>query len=314
MGLHHSHAHDHGAHGHHHDHGHGHHHGRAFLIGITLNVLFVVLEYGFGVMAHSLALLADATHNLGDVLSLILAWGASVLARRRPTERFTYGLRGSSILAALANAVLLLLLTGGLAWEAVQRFNAPQPVAGAVVIAVAACGVVVNGATAWLFMAGSKHDLNIRGAYLHMLADAAVSLGVVVAGAIVMTSGWLWLDPAVTLLLVAVIAWGTWSLLRDAVRLALQAVPEGIEAAEVRAFLAAQPGVGEVHDLHIWGMSTTENALTAHLVFPGGHPGDAFLHQLAHDVEQRFGIHHVTVQVEVADSSAACARAPDYVV
>lgn len=306
---HHAHTHE---HGHHHVHAAA--HGRAFLIGILLNVAFVALEYGFGLMAHSLALLADATHNLGDVLSLVLAWGASWLAQRRPTERYTYGLRASSILAALANAVLLLLVTGGIAWEAVQRLSAPQAVTGSVVMAVAACGVVINGVTAWLFMAGSRHDLNIRGAYLHMLADAAVSLGVVVAGAIVMTTGWLWLDPAVTLLLVAVIAWGTWGLLRDAVRLALQAVPESIEANEVRAFLAAQPGVGEVHDLHIWGMSTTENALTAHLVCPGGHPGDAFLHRLAHDVEERFGIQHLTVQVEVADSSAACALAPDHVV
>ncbi len=316
MGLHqHTHSHEHGhGHGHGAQHGHGHGHGRAFLIGILLNVAFVALEYGFGLMAHSLALLADATHNLGDVLSLILAWGASVLARRRPTERYTYGLRGASILAALANAVLLLLVTGGLAWEALQRFAAPEAVTGGVVIAVAACGVVINGITAWLFMAGSRHDLNIRGAYLHMLADAAVSLGVVVAGAIVMTTGWLWLDPAVTLLLVAVIAWGTWGLLRDAVKLALQAVPESIEAAEVRAFLAAQSGVGEVHDLHIWGMSTTENALTAHLVCPGGHPGDAFLQALARDVEQRFGIGHVTIQVELGDAQAACALAPEHVV
>ncbi len=307
------HGHD---HAHHHSHAHAprHGHGRAFLIGIVLNVLFVAFEYSFGVMAHSLALLADATHNLGDVLSLIIAWGASVLAQRRPTERFTYGLRGSSILAALANAVLLLLVTGGLALEAIERFNTPQQVAGDVVIAVAACGVVVNGITAWLFMAGSKHDLNIRGAYLHMLADAAVSLGVVAAGIIVIYTGWQWLDPLVTLLLVVVIVWSTWGLLRDAVHLALQAVPGSIEAAEVRAFLAAQPGVKEVHDLHIWGMSTTEHALTVHLVCPCGHPGDAFLYGLARDIEARFGIGHVTIQVELADAGGACALAPEHVV
>lgn len=288
--------------------------GRAFLIGIVLNLLFVGVEWGYGFVAHSLALLADATHNLGDVLGLLLAWGASVLARRRPSERFTYGLRGTSILAALANAVILLLVTGGLAWEAVLRLGSPQEVAGTLVMAVAALGVLINGATAWLFMAGSQHDLNIRGAYLHMAADAAVSLGVVVAGGIVLLTGWFWLDPLLTLVLVGVIAAGTWGLLRDSIRLALQAVPESIEAGEVRAFLESCPEVGEVHDLHIWGMSTTENALTAHLVCPGGHPGDDFLRKLALDIEHRFAIHHITVQVEVADSIAPCMLAPEHVV
>ena len=306
-------------HDHTHAHSHAHNHGRddygrAFLLGIVLNTLFVALEYGFGMVAHSLALVADATHNLSDVLSLVLAWVGSWLAQRRPSERYTYGLRGSSIFAALINALLLLLVTGGLAWEAWQRLATPQPVAGGTVMAVAACGVFINGLTAWLFMSGSQHDLNVRGAYLHMLADAAVSLGVVVAGALVMATGWLWLDPLVTLLLVVAITWSTWGLLRESVRMAVQAVPAGIDAAGVRVFLAAQPGVREVHDLHIWGMSTTENALTAHLVCPAGHPGDAFLHQLAHEIEHRFAIHHVTLQIELADAPAACVLASEHVV
>lgn len=287
---------------------------RAFLIGILLNSLFVVIEYGYGMASHSLALMADATHNLGDVLSLVLAWAGSLLARRKPSARYTYGLRGSSILAALANAILLLLVTGGLAWEAIERIGTLQPVTGGTVMWVAACGVFINGLTAWLFMSGSKSDINIKGAYLHMLADAFVSLAVVVVGGLVMITGWFWLDPGVTLLLVLVITWSTWGLLRDAVRLALQAVPVGIEAAAVRDHLAAQPGVTEVHDLHIWAMSTTENALTAHLICPAGHPGDIFLHQLAHDIEHRFGIHHVTLQIEVGDASQVCALAPDHVV
>lgn len=311
------HAHD---HDHAHDHGHaGHHHappkdmGKAFLIGIVLNLAFVVAEWVFGIASHSLALLADATHNLGDVLGLVMAGGAAVLARRAPSERFTYGLRGTSILAALANATLLVLVTGGLAWEAILRFQDPQPVAGATVIAVALAGVAVNGFTAWLFASGQQGDLNVRGAYLHMAADAAVSLGVAVAGGIVLLTGWHWLDPAVTLVLVAVIVVGTWGLLRDSFKLALQAVPESIELAKVRDFLSGLPGVSEVHDLHIWGMSTTENAMTAHVVVPGGHPGDAFLQDAAKEIEHRFSIHHVTLQVELADG-ASCALAPANVV
>jgi len=322
------HARPHGAHGHDHTgHGHashaghaGHHHhgvpdkmGRAFVIGIVLNSLFVLAEWGFGILSHSLALLADATHNLGDVLGLAMAGGAVLLSRRAPSDRFTYGLRGTSIIAALANATLLILVTGGLAWEAIQRFQHPQPVAGATVIAVALAGVVVNGFTAWLFLAGRKSDLNVRGAYLHMAADAAGSLGVAVAGLLVYLTGWQWLDPAVTLALAAVIVVGSWGLLRDAFQLALQAVPQSVELAEVRDFLARLPGVREVHDLHIWGMSTTENAMTAHLIIPGGHPGDAFLQGAAREVEQRFAIHHVTLQIEVADAEA-CALAPAHVV
>lgn len=309
----------HAGHGDTHHHGHGHSHapasyGRAFAIGIALNLLFVAVEWVFGVFSHSLALMADAAHNLGDVLGLMVAWGGMRLAQRLPSARFTYGLRGSSILAALANAIVLLLVTGGLAWEALQRFANPQPVAGSVVIAVALAGVLVNGFTAWLFMAGSKNDLNMRGAYLHMASDAAVSLGVAAAGGVVLLTGWLWLDPLVTLGLALVIIAGTWGLLRDSFRLAMQAVPQTIDAARVRGFLAGLPGVSEVHDLHIWAMSTTENALTAHLVMPGGHPGDAFLQSTMHDIGHQFGIQHATLQVELGDAATPCTLAPDHVV
>jgi cobalt-zinc-cadmium efflux system protein len=303
----------HGATHQHHGHGPG-SYGRAFAIGIALNLLFVAVEWVFGVLSHSLALMADAAHNLGDVLGLLVAWGAMRLAQRLPTARFTYGLRGSSILAALTNAIVLLLITGGLAWEAVQRFANPQPVAGNMVIFVALAGVLVNGFTAWLFMSGSKHDLNMRGAYLHMAADAAVSLGVAVAGGVVLLTGWLWLDPLVTLGLALVIIAGTWGLLRDSLRLAMQAVPQTIDAARVRSFLAGLPGVREVHDLHIWAMSTTENALTAHLVMPGGHPGDTFLQSTMHDIGHQFGIQHATLQVELGDAATPCTLAPDHVV
>lgn len=288
--------------------------GRAFAIGIALNLMFVAVEWVFGVLSHSLALMADAAHNLGDVLGLLVAWGGMRLAQRRPSARFTYGLRGSSILAALANAIVLLLVTGGLAWEALQRFANPQPVEGSVVMAVAIVGVLVNGFTAWLFMSGSKLDLNLRGAYLHMAADAVVSLGVATAGGVVLLTGWLWLDPLVTLGLALVIIGGTWGLLRDSFRLAMQAVPQTIDAARVRSFLAALSGVSEVHDLHIWAMSTTENALTAHLVMPGGHPGDTFLQSAMHDIGHQFGIQHATLQVELGDTATPCTLAPDHLV
>jgi cobalt-zinc-cadmium efflux system protein len=304
-----------------HDHGQGGSHshgpasfGKAFAIGVALNLSFVLAEWLFGLVAHSLALLADAAHNLGDVLGLLLAWGAMHLSQREPDERYTYGLRGTSILAALINAIGLLLITGGLAWEAIHRLSEPQPVAGGIVIAVALAGVLVNGITAWLFMSGSDKDLNVRGAYLHMAADAAVSLAVAVGGGVVLFSGWLWLDPVLTLAVALVIVWTTWDLLKQSVRLALQAVPESIDSAEVRGYLAALPGVSQVHDLHIWAMSTTENALTAHLVIPGGHPGDDFLHTACHEIEHRFGIHHTTLQIELADTSRSCVLAPDRVV
>jgi cobalt-zinc-cadmium efflux system protein len=304
-----------------HEHSHSHHehlsvahYGRAFLIGISLNVLFVGVEWTYGWLANSLALMADAAHNLGDVLGLVLAWGGTVLAQRRPSAKFTYGLRGTSILAALGNSVLLLLVTGGLAWEAIQRFGTPQPVQGLIVIAVAALGIVINGITAWLFRSGSKGDLNLRGAYLHMAADAAVSMGVVVAGILVFYTGWQWLDPFVTLVLAAVIALSTWGLLRDSFQLAVQAVPEAINIDELRTYLSSLPGVAEVHDLHVWGMSTTENALTVHLLCPQGHPGDEFLQKVAHEAEHRFHIHHTTLQIEVGNYTQACALAPEHVV
>ena len=287
---------------------------RAFAIGVVLNAGFVLVEWTFGVLANSLALIADASHNLGDVLGLLLAWGAAALARRRPSPRFTYGLRSSTILAALANAALLLVVTGGIAWEAILRFRNPASIDAPVVIWVAALGILVNTATALLFMSGRKRDLNLRGAYLHMAADAAVSFGVVVAGGLTLATGWNWLDPVVSLAIVAVILLGTWGLLRDATRLALHAVPEGVDPADVRRFLERQPDVEEVHDLHIWGMSTTETALTAHLVMPGGYPGDVFIAELADRMAREFGIAHATLQVETGSGTQPCALAPDHVV
>ena len=287
---------------------------RAFAIGVVLNAGFVLVEWTFGVLANSLALIADASHNLGDVLGLLLAWGAAALARRRPSPRFTYGLRSSTILAALANAALLLVITGGIAWEAILRFRYPASIDAPVVIWVAALGVLINTATALLFLSGRKQDLNLRGAYLHMAADAAVSLGVVIAGLLTLATGWSWLDPVVSLAIVVVILLGTWGLLRDATRLALHAVPEGVDPANVRRFLERLSGVQEVHDLHIWGMSTTETALTAHLVMPGGYPGDAFLAELADRMDHDFGIAHATLQVETGSGAQPCALAPDHVV
>lgn len=307
------------AHNHSHDHASGHAHapadfGRAFAIGVTLNLGFVVAEAVFGVLSNSLALLADAGHNLSDVLGLLLAWGASILAKRIPSQRFTYGLRSSTILAALFNAILLLIAIGAIAWEAIQRFGHPEPVNGITVIAVAALGVVINTVTALLFMAGRKHDVNIRGAFLHMAADAGVSLGVVLAGIGILATGWLWLDPAISLTIVVVILAGTWGLLRESLGLALQAVPKGVDPGAVKAFLAGLPGVAEVHDLHIWAMSTTEWTLTAHLVCPAGHPGDAFLSDAAEKMQRRFKIQHLTLQIEVGDSQQSCQQAPEHCV
>jgi cobalt-zinc-cadmium efflux system protein len=287
---------------------------RAFAIGVALNAGFVLVEWIFGVLANSLALIADASHNLGDVLGLLLAWGAAALARRSPSPRFTYGLRSSTILAALANAALLLVITGGIAWEAILRFRNPAHIDAPVVIWVAALGIVVNSGTALLFRSAHRHDMNVRGAYLHMVSDAAVSLGVVVAGLLTIATGWTWLDPVVSVAIVAVILIGTWGLLRDATRLALHAVPEGVDPANVRRFLEQQPGVAEVHDLHIWGMSTTETAMTAHLVMPGGHPGDSVIAELADRMDREFGIAHTTLQVETGSGGQPCALAPDHVV
>ena len=288
--------------------------GRAFAVGIALNLAYVGGEAVAGILSGSLALLADAGHNLGDVLGLSLAWGAALLSRRQPGGRFTYGLRSSSILAALANAIILLVVTGGIAWEAISRIAHPVPVAGGIVIAVAAAGILVNGVTALLFASGHPRDLNVKSTFLHMAADTLVTAGVVAAGIAIWLTGRLWIDPAVSLIVSAVIVIGTWGLMKSAMGLALNAVPEGVDIAAVREHLMAVPGVSALHDLHIWGMSTTETALTCHLLMPGGHPGDAVLNTVAQQLDQRFGIHHVTLQIEVADSEEACALTPEHVV
>lgn len=284
-----------------HDHDHipaAHDFNRAFVIGIALNLAFVALEAGFGFWANSLALLSDAGHNLSDVLGLLLAWAASYLSGRQPTARRTYGLRRSSILAALLNAILLLVAIGGIAWEAIRRIQHPEPVSGPTVMGVAAAGVVINTITALLFMAGRKRDLNIRGAYLHMAADAGVSAAVVLAGLVIWFTGWLWIDPAASLVVVAVIAIATWGLLRESLDLALDAVPAGIDPAAVEAYLASLPGIAGVHDLHVWGMSTTESALTVHLVKPDGQLDDCLLLDITRELRVRFGIAHATIQLE----------------
>ena len=260
-----------------------------------------------------MALVAGAGHNLSDVLALLIAWGASTLAARPPSARFTYGFKSSSILAALANAALLLIALGAITIETLHRLIAPAPVAADTMIIVALVGIVINTATALLFLRGRDHDLNVRGAFLHMAADAAVSAGVVLAGLLIRGTGLWWIDPATSLAIVAVIAWGTWGLLKDSLRLGLLGVPPGIDQARVREVLTALPGVSAVHDLHIWPMSTTETALTAHLVMPEGCPGDTFLHDLAHRLEHDFGIGHATVQIE-RQADASCALAADHVV
>lgn len=300
-------------HGHDHS-GHAHSHapqdfGRAFVIGVGLNAAFLTAEAVFGFIANSTALIADAGHNLSDVLGLVVAWVAVVLARRAPTPRLTYGLRNASILAALINAILLLLAAGAIALEAVQRLANPEPVKSVTVIVVAAIGILINGFTAWLFMSGRDTDLNIRGAYLHMVADALVSVGVVIGGAIILFTGALWIDPLISLVIVAVIVWSTWGLLRESTAMSLAAVPARIDPAKVRAYLGERPGVAALHDLHIWPISTTETALTAHLVMPGGHPGDAFLSAIADELKHRFGIGHVTVQIDI--DAAACVLASE---
>jgi cobalt-zinc-cadmium efflux system protein len=309
----HDHKHDHGHKHHGHDHAHhGHNHvapatmGRAFVIAIVLNLAFVAVEFVYGVIANSTALMADAGHNLSDVLGLGLALGAALLARRAPSQNFTYGLRSSSILAALANALLLMVACGAIAWEAVQRFDAPAPVAGWTVSIVALSGVLVNGISAWLFMSGSKDDINVRAAYQHMAADAAISLGVVISGGIIAATGWAWLDPAVSLVIVALIAWSTWSVLRESLRMVLAAVPSNVDPARVDAFLAQLPGVSGTHDLHIWAMSTTETALTAHLVMPEGYPGDAAIDAIVARLKAEFSIHHCTLQIEQGTTDHAC--------
>lgn len=294
------------AHDHHgHDHAH-HHHGpppdgnfsEAFKWGIILNLLFVAGETAGGLWANSSALLSDAGHNLSDVLSLALAWGAAWLAKRQATERFTYGYKGATIQAALLNAALLYLALGLILWETIDHLRHPAPVNGVVVMVLAGLGVAINGFTAWLFRRGQKGDVNIRGAYLHMLTDMLVSVGVVVGGALVYFTGWLWLDPAISFVILAVVGYSSWGLLRETVQLSLQAVPDGIELPEVRQFLLDQPGVTQVHDLHVWPLSTQETALTAHLVRPPTGQDNQFLSHLQEELRAHFNIGHITVQLE----------------
>jgi cobalt-zinc-cadmium efflux system protein len=276
-------------------------------LAIALNTLFVGIEFFYGLTANSTALMADAGHNLSDVLGLALAWMATILARRAPNGTYTYGLRSSSVLAALANAAFLLLACGGIAWEAVGRFSVPHPVDTGLVMAVAGAGIAVNALSAWLFASGAKGDMNIRGAYLHMAADAAVSLGVVAAGAAIAWTGWTWLDPAISLAIVAIIVAGTWGLLRESLGLALHAVPPHVDAPAIERYLQSLPGVASIHDLHIWGMSTTESALTVHLVTPAGYPGDAFLDEVVQTLAARHSIHHATLQTEMGTTDHTCA-------
>ncbi len=277
----------------------------AFAIGVALNTGFVVVEAGYGFAAGSMALVADAGHNLSDVLGLVIAWTASVLAARPPSARFTYGFKSSSILAALANSALLIAAIGAIGTETLHRFLNPEPVAGGVMMAVAAAGIVINSVTALLFFGGRKHDINLRGAFIHMTGDAAVSAAVVVAGFLILRTGKQWIDPLVSLLVLVVIGWSTWGLLKSALKMGLLGVPDGIDHSGVSQFLAAQPGVTAVHDLHIWPMSTTETALTAHLVIPSGHPGDGFLIHISHELAHDFAIGHATIQIE-SGTEAGC--------
>lgn len=299
-----------------HEKGHGHGHGSsapgqglAFGVGIGLNIIFVIVEATYGVMAGSMALVADAAHNLSDVLGLALAWGAIALAARKPTQKRTYGLRKTTVLSALTNAVLLLVAVGGITWEAVGRFSHPGPVQGLTVMVVAAVGVVINGVSAWFFARGQKGDVNIRGAFLHLAADAAVSVGVVIAGLVVLKTGWVWLDPAVSIGISLVVLLSTWGLLRESLNLALDAVPEGIELERIRAYLLSLPDVQEVHDLHVWAMSTTEVALTAHLVVGNEVEPHMLTKAACEGVHEKFEIEHTTIQVELAGAHGPCQQA-----
>ena len=305
----HSHGHEHGGHGGHGGHGHNHapaSFGKAFAIGTALNLGFVIVEVIYGFSAGSVALLADAGHNMSDVLGLLIAWGAATLGRQRPSGRYTYGLRSSSILAAFLNALLLLVATAIIAVEAIRRFAEPTSVAGKTVMIVAGVGIVINGLTALLFMRGRKGDLNIKAAFLHMAADAVLAAGVVVAGLLIVLTGKTWIDPIMSLIIVLVIAVGTWGLLRDSVNMSLQAAPPGLDPDEISAFLSEQDGVQKIHDLHVWPMSTTETALTVHLLVPSGYPGDAFTARVAAALKDKFGVHHATIQIET-DGDTACA-------
>ncbi|MBT8373442.1 MAG: cation diffusion facilitator family transporter [Deltaproteobacteria bacterium] len=271
---------------------------RAFMIGVLLNVIFVIIEAGYGIIAGSLALIADAGHNLSDVLSLLLAWGASLLASKRPTQKRTYGFRRATILASLLSALFLLVTLGGIAWESIGRFFSPEPVQGMVIIVVAGIGVVINSITALLFVSGKERDLNIKAAYLHMAADAGVSLGVVIAGIAIMITGWLWLDPAISIFIVIIVLIGTWGLLRNAINLSIDAVPEGIDISKIKDYLTSLKNVSCTHDLHVWALSTTETALTAHLVTTQESMDNNFLIEIQQYLHDQFGIDHTTIQIE----------------
>jgi cobalt-zinc-cadmium efflux system protein len=294
-----------------HNHNHNHSHGtgnytRAFAIGILLNVGFVIIEIGYGIFADSLALIADAGHNISDVVSLLLVWGASVLATKTTSDKRTYGFRKVTIMSSLVSAILLLVALGGITWEAIGRFQDPKPVEGITVIIVAAIGVLINTVTALLFIKAQEHDLNIRGAFLHMAADAGVSLGVVVAGIIIMIKGWLWVDPLVSMIIVAVIFYSTWYLLRDSMNYIMDAVPRGIDINKIREYLVNLEQVGSIHDLHVWPLSTSEVALTVHLVVNDHALNDELLSRIQHDLDKQFGIAHSTIQVESGDADNAC--------
>ncbi|MGZ3742817.1 MAG: cation diffusion facilitator family transporter [Pseudobdellovibrionaceae bacterium] len=312
------------SHSHSHTHGHAHSHAhaqgprsfnKAFAIGIFLNFIFVIAEASYGFISKSLALVADASHNLSDVVGLMLAWAALWLSRRKPSARFTYGLRRSSILAALTNAVLLLIAVGGITWEAVRRFWDPTPVQTGMVMSVAFVGILINGLTAYFFMSGRKEDINIRGAYLHMATDALVSVGVVVAGFLIQQTQWMWIDPALSIFISIIITAGTWSLLKESVNMAMDAVPAGIHLPHVREYFISIQGVQEVHDLHVWPMSTTETALTVHLVIPKALQTDELLAKMSQDLKENFKIDHPTIQMETGDlTDFECALKPDEVV
>ena len=275
--------------------------GRAFVIGIVLNIIFIIAEIIYGLKVNSLALLSDAGHNVSDVFALGLAFVGVILAKSKPSDRFTYGLESASIVIALTNAVSLLVVVGGIAWEAVNRFNNPDVNDGSTVIMVAMLGVVINGVTAMLFMSGKKNDLNIRGVFLHMATDALVSLGVAISGIIILNTRFTWIDPLTSLIISLVIIIGTWGLLKDSIGLSLHAVPRGIEIAKVKKYLADLKGVREIHDLHIWAIGTNHNVASVHLIMPTGHPGDKFIAEISHELDHQFNIGHVTIQIEVGD-------------